>query len=98
LTNVDELGLACGADNRMVGPDGWTTRLNDQHEVEWIPPPHLDTGQPRTNDYHHPEKLRPPPGGAWTPDGPWAADEPVTNGGNETHESGGPEPPGGKAA
>ncbi|WP_264035279.1 hypothetical protein, partial [Mycobacterium lacus] len=23
----------------------------------WIPPPHLDHGQPRTNSYHHPEKL-----------------------------------------
>jgi hypothetical protein len=28
--------------------------------VEWIPPPHLDTGQARVNDYHHPERLRPP--------------------------------------
>ncbi|WP_249026131.1 hypothetical protein, partial [Mycobacterium lacus] len=25
--------------------------------TEWIPPPHLDHGQPRTNSYHHPEKL-----------------------------------------
>jgi hypothetical protein len=23
--------------------------------VEWIPPPHLDSGQSRVNDYHHPE-------------------------------------------
>lgn len=23
---------------------------------EWIPPPHLDHGQPRTNGFHHPEK------------------------------------------
>ncbi|TXI51898.1 MAG: HNH endonuclease, partial [Mycolicibacter arupensis] len=22
-----------------------------------LPPPHLDHGQPRTNHYHHPEKL-----------------------------------------
>ncbi|WP_431602698.1 hypothetical protein, partial [Mycobacterium mantenii] len=22
-----------------------------------IPPPHLDRGQPRTNTFHHPEKL-----------------------------------------
>lgn len=24
---------------------------------EWIPPPHFDRGQPRTNTYHRPEKL-----------------------------------------
>ncbi|WP_419679565.1 hypothetical protein, partial [Mycobacterium avium] len=23
----------------------------------WIPPPHLDRNQPRTNTFHHPEKL-----------------------------------------
>ncbi len=60
-TNVDDMTLACGVDNRMVGPDGWTTTVNDQHEVEWIRPPHLDTGQARTNFYHQPEKLLQPP-------------------------------------
>jgi len=25
--------------------------------TEWIPPPHLDYGQPRTNTFHHPENL-----------------------------------------
>ena len=80
LTNVDDLGLACGPDNRMVGPDGWTTRINDHHEVEWIPPPQLDTGQARINHYHRPEELHPPPDDAWTPervadDGP-VVDEP----------------------
>jgi hypothetical protein len=60
-TNVDDLGLACGVDNRMVGPDAWTTTVNDQHEVEWIRPPHLDTGQARVNFYHRPEKLLRPP-------------------------------------
>jgi hypothetical protein len=73
-TNVDDLALACGPDNRAVGPGGWTTRLTDQHQVEWIPPPTLDTGQKRTNDYHHPEQLRPPPEDAWHPDD---ADEPI---------------------
>jgi hypothetical protein len=24
--------------------------------TEWIPPPHLDTGQARTNDYHRPQR------------------------------------------
>jgi uncharacterized protein DUF222 len=59
-TNVDELGLACGPDNRMVGPDGWTTQINADHDVEWIPPPGLDTGQARINDYHRPERLHHP--------------------------------------
>jgi hypothetical protein len=68
-TNVDELGLACGPDNRAVGPNGWTTRLNDQHDVEWIPPPDLDTGQSRINDYHRPERLYKPPEDAPAPHG-----------------------------
>ena len=68
-TNVDQLGLACGPDNRGVGPGGWTTRINDQNQVEWLPPPQLDTGQKRTNDYHHPEKLRLPAEDAWAPTG-----------------------------
>ena len=39
--------------------DGWTTRKNDNGETEWIPPPELDTGQPRTNNYWHPERMLP---------------------------------------
>jgi len=57
LTNVDELALACGPDNRVVGPGGWSTRVNADNDVEWIPPPALDTGQVRVNDYHRPERL-----------------------------------------
>ena len=60
-TNVDELGLACGPDNRAVGPEGWSTRMNERGEVEWIPPPALDTGQTRINTYHRPERLLRPP-------------------------------------
>ena len=61
-TNVDELGLACGPDNRMVDDDGgWTTSINAHGQVEWTPPPHLDTGQTRINTYHHPERLLRPP-------------------------------------
>ncbi|MGV0602740.1 DUF222 domain-containing protein, partial [Mycolicibacterium pulveris] len=57
-TNVDELGLACGPDNRSVNADGgWTTRMNQRCEVEWLPPPDLDTGQARLNYYHRPERL-----------------------------------------
>jgi hypothetical protein len=58
-TNIDELTLACGPDNRLVHEKGWRTRKNDNGETEWIPPPHLNTGQPRTNTYFHPEKLLP---------------------------------------
>ncbi|WP_242453775.1 HNH endonuclease signature motif containing protein, partial [Mycolicibacterium sp. P9-64] len=86
LTNVDDLALACGPDNRMVGTDGWTTRITDRHDVEWIPPPHLDTGQTRINHYHQPEKLHPPPDDAWTP--PRAAtDRPATNGEPRANDS-----------
>ncbi|MDZ4267987.1 MAG: DUF222 domain-containing protein [Mycobacterium sp.] len=61
-TNVDELGLACGPDNRSVDTDGgWATRMNERCEVEWIPPPQLDTGQARVNYYHRPERLLRPP-------------------------------------
>ena len=28
-----------------------------QRRCEWIPPPHLDHGQTRTNIFHHPEKI-----------------------------------------
>ena len=60
-TNVDELGLACGPDNRMVDDGGWTTTINARGEVEWAPPPQLDTGQARVNYYHRPERLLHPP-------------------------------------
>ena len=61
-TNVNELALACGPDNRLVGNDGgWTTTINARGEVEWIPPPQLDTGQGRLNHYHRPEALLRPP-------------------------------------
>ncbi|MGO9156829.1 MAG: hypothetical protein ACLP9N_28475, partial [Mycobacterium sp.] len=55
-THINELTLACGLDNRLV-EKGWTTRTNAKGDTEWIPPPHLDHGQPRTNTFHHPEKL-----------------------------------------
>ena len=43
-------------DHKLV-EHGWTTRKRKNGNTEWIPPPHLDHGQPRTNTYHHPEKL-----------------------------------------
>jgi hypothetical protein len=59
-TDINELTLACGCDNRMVntGPAGWTTRKRRRdNRTEWIPPPHLDRGQSRVNYFHHPEEL-----------------------------------------
>lgn len=56
-TNIDDLGLACGPDNRSVTDGGWTTQMNERCEVEWIPPTSLDTGQARINNYHRPERL-----------------------------------------
>jgi hypothetical protein len=55
-TDITELTLGCGPDNRLVEEGGWTTRKRTDGRTEWIPPPHLDTGQSRVNDYHHPEK------------------------------------------
>ena len=54
-TNVNEEVLACPPDNRLA-EYGWTVTITPQG-VQWIPPPELDTGQPRTNAYHHPERL-----------------------------------------
>jgi hypothetical protein len=59
-TNADKLTLACGPDNRAVEEQGWTTRKRKDGRTEWIPPPHLDNGQSRVNDYHHPEKYLKP--------------------------------------
>jgi hypothetical protein len=56
-TDIDNLTLACGPDNRLINNDGWTTRKPPAGSTEWIPPPHLDRGQPRTNTFHHPERM-----------------------------------------
>jgi hypothetical protein len=55
-TDMNTLTRACGADHKLV-EQGWTTRKRANGDTEWIPPPQLDHGQPRTNSYHHPEKL-----------------------------------------
>jgi hypothetical protein len=54
-TDINKLTLACAPDNRLA-EHGWTVRKRKDGRTEWIPPPHLDTGQPRVNNYHHPEK------------------------------------------
>ena len=56
VTDVNHLTLACGP-NHQLADQGWTTRKNAHGDTEWIPPAHLDHGQPRVNTYHHPEKL-----------------------------------------
>ncbi|BBZ52467.1 HNH endonuclease [Mycobacterium heidelbergense] len=56
-TGINTLTLTCGSDHPLVEPGGWTTRKNAHGDTEWIPPPHLDYGQPRTNAFHHPEKI-----------------------------------------
>jgi hypothetical protein len=56
-TDMNNLTFACGPHHRLLGPRGWTTRKHPDGRTEWIPPPHLDRGQPRTNTYHHPEKV-----------------------------------------
>jgi hypothetical protein len=55
-TDVNDLALGCGG-HHPLAEEGWTTRKNSKGETEWIPPPHLDRGQPRINRFHHPEKL-----------------------------------------
>ncbi|MGV9803527.1 HNH endonuclease signature motif containing protein, partial [Mycobacterium sp. NPDC003449] len=61
-TNIDELALACGPDNRLVHTDGgYTTTINARGDVEWHPPPQLDHGQHRINYHHRPELLLAPP-------------------------------------
>jgi hypothetical protein len=54
-TDVTQLTLACGPDHKLVEV-GWTTRKRANGDTEWLSPPHLDYGQPRTNTFY-PEKL-----------------------------------------
>jgi hypothetical protein len=56
-TNITHLSLACKPHNLLVETGGWTTRKRHDGRTEWIPPPHLDSGQTRTNNYHHPDRF-----------------------------------------
>ena len=56
-TDVNNLTFACGTQHRIVQPGGWSTLKKTHGDTEWIPPAHLDRGQPRTNTFWHPEKL-----------------------------------------
>ncbi|HKI43508.1 MAG: HNH endonuclease signature motif containing protein [Mycobacterium sp.] len=55
-TDIDQLTLACGPHHRLL-EKGWLTSKRANGDTEWVPPPHLDYGRPRTNAFHHPEKL-----------------------------------------
>jgi hypothetical protein len=55
-TDVNDLALTCGPQHKIT-EHGWTIRKNQAGDTEWIPPPHLDYGQPRINRFHRPEKL-----------------------------------------
>ena len=56
-TDVHYLTWRCAAHHPLIGPGGWTTRRRHDGTIETIPPPHLDHGQSRVNNFHHPERL-----------------------------------------
>jgi hypothetical protein len=60
---ITKLSLACPADNKLIETTGWTTRKRKDGRTQWIPPPNLDTGQARVNNYHHPQRHLIPDGG-----------------------------------
>ena len=68
-TDITDETLACGGDNRRVTPGGWTTRKRKDGRTQWIPPPRLDTGQARVNNYHHPRAIPHPRRGRGRIDG-----------------------------
>lgn len=55
-TDITNLTLACPPNHKLVG-NGWTTTKLSNHRTAWIPPARFDRGGPRTNNYHHPERL-----------------------------------------
>ncbi len=56
-TDINELTQGCGPHHQLATTGGWITRKRKDGTTEWLPPAHLDHGQPRTNSYFHPEKL-----------------------------------------
>src|SRR6185312_10838669 len=54
-TDIDDLTLACGPDNRLA-EKGWTTRKTARGDTEWVPLVLINRRQPRINQFHHPER------------------------------------------
>ncbi len=106
-TNVNDMALACGTDNRDA-EDGWTTAINARGECEWTPPPDLDHGQSRINYHHRPEALLRPPDDQTSRQTPPEPTQLKAKPHNDTHAEpghldptetpGGPEPPDNQAA
>ncbi len=46
-TNIDDLTLGCGPDNRMIEKTGWRTRKRNDGRTEWLPPPTSTGGTTR---------------------------------------------------
>ncbi|ELP44982.1 hypothetical protein D522_19196, partial [Mycobacterium avium subsp. paratuberculosis S5] len=55
-TDINDLTFACGPHHRLLQPGAWPTHKNAKGETQWIPPPHLDRNQPRTNNFPPPRK------------------------------------------
>ena len=53
-TDVDDLTWCCRTHHKLA-EQGWITRKLANGVTEWLPPAHLDYGQPRINTLHHPE-------------------------------------------
>lgn len=56
-TDINGLSLRCGPHHQLLTTVGWKTRKRHDGTTETLAPPHQDHGQPRTNTFHHPEKL-----------------------------------------
>ncbi|WP_215489622.1 hypothetical protein, partial [Mycobacterium tuberculosis] len=53
-----EAGIRDRVASRGLGDGNQRQTHNNTHgHTEWLPPPHLDHGQPRTNTFHHPERF-----------------------------------------
>ncbi|OHV06671.1 HNH endonuclease signature motif containing protein [Mycobacterium talmoniae] len=59
VTDIHGLTFRCHPHHEIITSGGWKTRKNHHGHTETLPPPHLDHGQPRTNNYHHPDKQLP---------------------------------------
>ncbi|WP_205877467.1 HNH endonuclease signature motif containing protein [Mycobacterium camsae] len=55
-TDITNLTLACPGNHKLIGK-GWSTTKLGNHRTAWTPPPRFDRGGPRTNNFHHPERL-----------------------------------------